>query len=207
MYKELQTNLLAKGFDPGSIDGLWGPATLAALLAFVANRKVDDNIRQIAGAGVRFWPQYLIDSPLRISHFVGQAAHETEGFRLMHEIWGPTPAQTRYEGRADLGNTSPGDGKLFRGRGIFQLTGRSNYKQYGEKLGLDLVNQPELAATPEVSVKVAGLYWQNRKLNVPADANDVRAVTKLINGGLNGLPDRINKVNRALSVFGLKEVE
>lgn len=133
---------------------------------------------------------YEINTPLRRCHFWAQAAHESGGFKFMHEVWGPTDVQKRYEGRKDLGNTKTGDGYLFRGRGIFQLTGRANYLDMGKKLGIDLVGDPELAAQPDIALEIACMYWKSRKLNVPADADDVVGVTKKINGGTNGLQDR-----------------
>ncbi|ULH18273.1 hypothetical protein MF271_22685 (plasmid) [Deinococcus sp. KNUC1210] len=72
-----------------------------------------------------------IDMPPRLSHFLAQVTHESGGFRWMVEIWGPTPAQIRYEGRLDLENTEPGDGFRYRGRGPMMLTGRGNFRNVG----------------------------------------------------------------------------
>jgi len=141
-------------------------------------------------------PDYGIGTPLRIAHFLAQAAHETNGFRTLEE-YGGASYFARYEGRADLGNTKPGDGARFHGRGIFQLTGRANYRRYGEKLGLDLEGDPERAAEPVISLKIAACYWADRKLNAPADQDDLLRVTLLINGGRNGLDDRRVKLGRA----------
>lgn len=131
-----------------------------------------------------------INTPLRVGHFLAQAAHETDGFKTLQEYWGPTAAQKRYEGRADLGNVVKGDGSLFRGRGIFQLTGRANYETFGKKLGVDMVADPKLASTGKISVLTACEYWKARSINTPADKDDITAVTKKINGGTNGLDDR-----------------
>src|SRR5437867_7559889 len=94
-----------------------------------------------------------IDTPLRTAAFVAQLAHESGEFRWMEEIWGPTPAQLRYEPPSDLaaklGNTQPGDGKRFKGRGPIQITGRFNYAKFGAQLGLDLIADPAQAAAPE----------------------------------------------------------
>lgn len=152
-------------------------------------------------------PAYDIDTQLRVCHFIAQAAHESAGFKTLVEYWGPTAAQKRYEGRKDLGNTQPGDGKRFMGRGIFQLTGRANYRTIGKKIGLALEANPELAAEPYNSVKIACEYWVSRKLNAKADKDDVLAVSIGINGknkstGLpNGLPDRKAYLARAKSVI------
>jgi putative chitinase len=134
--------------------------------------------------------KYHINTPLRQAHFWAQAAHETAGFKYTHEIWGPTKAQKRYEGRKDLGNTVPGDGYKFRGRGIFQLTGRANYRTYGMKINVDLLSNPDAAAGAENALKIACEYWNTRGLSKYADANNIEAITKRINGGLNGLSDR-----------------
>ena len=112
----------------------------------------------------------------------------------MEEIWGPTDPQRRYEPpntlAARLGNTQPGDGKRFKGRGPIQVTGRFNYAKYGALLCVDLVQKPELAAAPEFAFATAGLYWQSNGLNELADAGDFIKITRRINGGTNGLPDR-----------------
>jgi putative chitinase len=129
---------------------------------------------------------YDINSKLRKCHFLAQAAHETDGFKTLEEY----ASGAAYEGRKDLGNTVQGDGRKFKGRGIFQLTGRANYKTFGTKLGYDLVKNPELAETPEVSVLVALEYWKDRGLNKHADNDDVETITRRINGGLNGFDDR-----------------
>jgi putative chitinase len=142
--------------------------------------------------------QYKIDTPLRLAHFLAQAAHESDGFKTLHEYWRPTPAQKRYEGRKDLGNVKRGDGKRFMGRGIFQLTGRANYRRIGTKLGLPLEAKPELAALPRNAVLIAAQYWSDNDLNAPADADDIVSVTRRINGGLNGLEDRRRYLKRAL---------
>ena len=119
----------------------------------------------------------------------------------MKEIWGPTKAQARYEGRADLGNTQPGDGSKFRGRGLIQITGRSNYKTCGEALGLDLITQPELLEKPQHACMSAVWFWATRGLNTLADEGKFDTITSRINGGLNGLADRQALYARALKVL------
>ena len=141
---------------------------------------------------------YRIDTPLRAAHFLAQAAHESAHFRTLHEY----ASGAAYEGRKDLGNVMRGDGKRYKGRGIFQLTGRANYRAYGKKLGLDLENYPELAADPEVSVRVACEYWKAKGLSGWADRDDVREITRRINGGYNGLQDRMNCLARAKKYLG-----
>ena len=134
--------------------------------------------------------EYGVDNYLRVCHFLAQATHECDGYNTLREYWGPTPAQRRYEGRKDLGNTVSGDGKRYMGRGIFQITGRYNYRLYGNKLGIDLENNPELAEDPKTSVLIALEYWRTKGLSAIADRDDVVLITKRINGGSNGLFDR-----------------
>lgn len=136
---------------------------------------------------------YAIDSRLRIAHFMGQVTHECAGFRTTEEF----ASGAAYEGREDLGNTEPGDGKRYKGRGLIQLTGRDNYRRIGQRLGLPLEQQPTLAGDPEVSLRIACEYWQDRDINVAADRDDLVAATRLVNGGLNGLEDRRQYLRRA----------
>ncbi len=143
-------------------------------------------------------PGYGINTSLRMAHFLAQAAHESDGFKTMQEY----ASGAAYEGRKDLGNVKKGDGKRYKGRGIFQLTGRANYRKIGEKLGLPLEAKPELAAVPLNAVLIACEYWDARKLNALADKDDVRAITRKINGGYNGLADRIAYLARCKKALG-----
>lgn len=137
----------------------------------------------------KYAPDYGLDTVERMAMFWSQMAHETGGFRWYKEL-GNAKYFKKYNGRKDLGNTEPGDGPRFKGRGIIHLTGRANYTHYSKLLGVDLVNNPELAEKPEIAVRVALEYWKNRNLNKYADKEDVKAVTRRINGGYNGLNDR-----------------
>jgi putative chitinase len=130
--------------------------------------------------------RYDITTRLRIAHFLGQTCHESAGFRTTEEF----ASGDRYEGNRDLGNTKPGDGRRYKGRGLLQLTGRANYREFGAKLGIDLEGDPERAAEPVLSLTIACEYWKKKRINVACDRDDVVAVTRLINGGQNGLPDR-----------------
>jgi predicted chitinase len=147
-----------------------------------------------------------VDTPLRTAAFVAQLAHESGEFRWMEEIWGPTAAQLRYEPpsplAARLGNTQPGDGKRFKGRGPIQITGRFNYQKFGELLALDLVGDPAIAAKPEIAFATAALFWRSNGLNELADVRDFVAITRRINGGTNGLAERQRYYARALAVLG-----
>lgn len=146
----------------------------------------------------RHMTAYSIDTPLRAPHFLAQASHESAHFRTLHEY----ASGSAYEGRKDLGNIYAGDGVRYKGRGIFQLTGRANYRAYGALLGLDLENNPELAADPEISVRVACEYWKQKGLNGWADRDDLNEITRRINGGYNGLADRKAALARAKASLG-----
>lgn len=135
---------------------------------------------------------------------MGQMAHESGGFRHTSEL-GSKSYFNKYEpgtrvGKR-LGNTNPGDGYKYRGRGMIQLTGKYNYEQMGKKLGLDLVNNPDLAEKPSVAAMIALEYWKDRGLNRAADQNNIRGITKKINGGYNGLKDRQRYQNKFLRIF------
>jgi predicted chitinase len=154
--------------------------------------------------------EFAIESPARSAAFVAQLAHESGQFRFMEEIWGPTAAQRRYEPPSslatDLGNTEAGDGKRFKGRGPIQITGRANYRRFGDLLGLDLVADPNRAALPEVAFRIAGLFWSRKGLNELADQvtpEAFRAITKRINGGFNGLAERERFYEAAKAVLGV----
>jgi len=141
--------------------------------------------------------EFDITSYLRETAFLAQLAHESAELRYMEEI----ASGAAYEGRADLGNTQPGDGKRYKGRGPIQLTGRANYSKYGQLLGLDLVNNPTVAATKEVGFRIAGQFWKLNGLNELADQQQFKTITKRINGGYNGLDDRIKYYERAKTVM------
>ena len=148
---------------------------------------------------------YGINTPLREAAFVAQVAHESGRFQFLREIWNPKqcPWQARYEGRADLGNTHPGDGPIFRGRGLLQITGRANYAACGKALGLDLINHPELLEEPQHAADSAGWFWETHGLNELADRRLMTDITRRINGGLNGLGDRLALYDRALKALGV----
>jgi predicted chitinase len=156
--------------------------------------------------------EFAIDAAARAAAFLAQLAHESGQFRFMEEIWGPTPAQLRYEPPSSLatqlGNTEPGDGHRFKGRGPIQITGRANYRRFGDLLGLDLIADPERAADPAAAFRIAGLFWSKKGLNELADratADAFREITMRINGGVNGLADREQFYSVARTVLGVIE--
>lgn len=152
---------------------------------------------------------YEIDTPLRASAFLAQIAHESGELKFMEEIWGPTAQQKKYEPPSSvaraLGNTQKGDGFRYRGRGPIQVTGRANYKKYGDLLGVDLIGNPDLAATPQYAFSTAGVFWKLNGLNELADVQDFVTITKRINGGLNGLAERQRYYEIAKNVLAAEE--
>lgn len=141
-----------------------------------------------------------ITTPLRIAHFIAQLAHESGAFRYAEEL----ANGSAYEGRNNLGNTQPGDGVRYKGRGLIQLTGRANYAAYSKAAGVDYLAKPQqLASDAFAAVDVACWFWETRDLNKLADADDVRGITRRINGGFNGIDDRIDYLRRGKAVLGL----
>lgn len=145
--------------------------------------------------------EYNITTPARIAAFLAQVGHESGRLRYVREIWGPTPAQRRYEGRNDLGNTEPGDGLRFKGRGLIQITGRANYRAVMDALGEDFITYPALLETPKWAAMSAAWYWSSRGLNALADAGKFDLITRRINGGQNGRADRVALHEAALTVI------
>ena len=144
-----------------------------------------------------------ITTPLRMAAFLAQLGHESADLRYMEEI----ASGEAYEGRKDLGNVYPGDGIRFKGRGPIQLTGRANYKKFGDLLMVDLLLAPELAAKPEYGFKIAALFWTLKKLNALADMgfDGFKEITRRINGGYNGLEDRLKRYELAKQVLSEQE--
>lgn len=161
-------------------------------------------------------PSYEIDTPQEYSHFLAQACHETDHFKTLREY----ASGNAYEGRKDLGNTQVGDGVKFKGRGIFQTTGRANYLQLGIKKGSRdfFINNPEYLEQPQYAVWSACEFWQSRGLNDAAnhadgdrlkkkykgnviDVSPIEFISMTINGGRNGIEERKKFYGIALSVL------
>ncbi|NET38953.1 MAG: glycoside hydrolase family 19 protein [Cyanothece sp. SIO1E1] len=177
--------------------------TAEQLLQIAGSRRYRTRITSMVPGVNATFARYEINTPLRMAHFLAQVMHESGGFRYLREIWGPTATQRRYEGRRDLGNTQTGDGERFLGRGLIQLTGRNNYKQFSDALGMDFTtngNWEKVEMAP-YAVLVAGWYWNSRNLNRYADRDDLRQVTRRVNGGFNGLADRERYLRRAKLVL------
>lgn len=173
------------------------PALLIQLCPQLDPLRATDIANALEAAAI---PAQITTRP-RVAAFIAQLAHESMGFYYTEEVWGkkPTKAQASYQGR--LGNTRPGDGYRYRGRGWIQLTGRANYRAMGAILSLPLEANPDLASKPDVAALTACAYWTQRKINDPADARDFVEVTKRVNGGTNGIEDRTAYYRRALDLL------
>lgn len=147
--------------------------------------------------------QFAINTPLRISHFLAQCAHESDSFNALEEY----ASGRAYEGRTDLGNVHPGDGVLYKGRGVIMVTGRANYRTFTAWMRSFNPNAPDFEAHPELlddrewASWSAIWYWDVKHLNVLADRDDLRGITKIVNGGYNGYADRAAKLVRAKAIF------
>jgi putative chitinase len=198
---DLQARLTAAGHPCAGEPDL-GPVTYAALMDFAARRPLGPLGQALGLAAAGHFPAYDIVTDLRRIHWIAQAAHETGGFRDLTELGGEAYF-VQYDGRPELGNVQPGDGFRFRGRGLFQITGRFNYRHFGQAIGEPLEDNPGLAAQPGVAVRLACQFWVERRIAQPADADDCAGVTRRINGGLNGLADRQAATDRLKAIFGL----
>jgi putative chitinase len=170
--------------------------------------------------------KYQINTPKRQACFIGQCMHESGGFKFLKEnlnysakaLMNTWPsrfpdadtaekferqpekiANKVYSGR--MGNTEDGDGAKYIGRGLIQLTGKDNYKAFGDAIGEDLVANPQLVEEPRYAALSAGWFWNKRGLNALADAMDITTLTVRINGGKIGIDDRIAKINKALDIL------
>lgn len=170
--------------------------------------------------------KYAITDTNEKAMFLAQTTHESNDYKRLEESFRYTPqrlfevfrkrvgsldnakklcsqgakaiADFVYGGR--LGNAKD-EGYKYRGRGIIQLTGKNNYKYYGEKLNIDLVNNPDLAKEADTAIEIALLFWKEKECGLYAKMGDVKTVTKLINGGYNGLDDRQKRFERILKIL------
>lgn len=173
-------------------DGIVGRNTLRALFAR-AGAAPSRSAELALGANVHFRAHGLLENGLRLAHFMAQVGHESGGFRYMEEI----ASGQAYEGRKDLGNTQPGDGVRYKGRGPLQVTGRANYRRIGELIGIAIEEHPQIAALPSLGILTACVFWSDHRLNRWADQDDVLALSRIINCGSattsrtpNGYADR-----------------
>lgn len=171
----------------------------------ILQRVGEDRLTALTDSLNQTFEKFEINTPLRVAHFLGQVLHESGGFNYTGEIWGDTPAQLKYDTRVDLGNTpeADGDGKRYKGRGRIQITGRKNYLEASKFFGIDFIKEPELMEKEPWCMLVSGWFWKVNKLNAWADQDNITVITKKINGGLNGISDRIawvGKVKSALKI-------
>ena len=143
--------------------------------------------------------EFHINSPIRQAAFIAQIAHESGELRYVKEL----ASGAAYEGRVSLGNTQPGDGMKFKGRGLIQITGRNNYYECGSVLGWDFITSPELLEQPVNACRSAAWFWASRGLNDLSDRGDFERITKRINGGLNGYQERLVYHARAKMALGV----
>jgi putative chitinase len=150
---------------------------------------------------------YGINSPARVGAFLAQVGHESGQLRFTKEL-GSDAYLSKYDTGSlakRLGNTPApdGDGQMYRGRGLIQVTGRGNYLACSLALFSDrrLLNEPQLLEQPQWAAMSAGWYWSTKRLSELADGGDFEAITRKINGGLNGLADRLALYDQALKVL------
>ncbi len=214
--KLVQQRLADADWYQGAIDGWFGRRSYAALLSAVAGADLGEPGLTLGEGCAAHLPGAAIDQPLRLAHFLSQTATETGGFVSLEEnltysaarlrkVWPkrfPDDKATKgyaknpealanfvYGGRLGNGPAASGDGYRYRGRGLIHLTGRSNYAERQGETGIPLVAAPELAAEPAKAVLLACRYWMAKSINAIADRNDIIAVRKAVNGGLNGIED------------------
>lgn len=150
--------------------------------------------------------KFEINTPLRMAAFLAEVGVESGRLVYVRELWGPTAEQGGYEPPSAkahaLGNTDPGDGHRFLGRGLIQITGKANYAICGLALNLDLVNHPELLEQPDNAALSAAWYWSNRNLNALADAGNFLAVSRAINLGNPNSKAMPNGYSQRLALYG-----
>ncbi len=144
-----------------------------------------------------------LESAMIVAYALGTIAAENAGFAPLTEMISKYNTRhspfDQYDGRVDLGNMMPGDGERFRGRGFVQLTGRANYARYGDRIGLDLTELPELAGDPKVAAQLLALFIADREPAILAavKAGKLLVARKLVNGGTHGL-DRFERAYNAI---------
>ena len=193
--KEFQkdNNLLVTGnLDASTVAALSNPKkpTLKMDDKKYSTTEQNDNMRRVRNEAIK---QGI--TGLELVSLMSQVAHESADFKRTEEY----ASGSAYEGRKDLGNTQKGDGVKYKGRSFIQITGKSNYKKIGDKLGLDLINNPTLLEDPDTAARATVEWWKDNVQPLVGDFSDVERVTKIINGGFNGLKDRKNNYNEFLT--------
>lgn len=171
--------------------------TREQLLAIMPNAKsrVDQYLGYING----YAEEFGINTAMRMAHYLAQIAHESSELRYTKEI----ASGKAYEWRSDLGNTHRGDGVRYKGRGLIQITGRANYQAYARYCGFDVVENPELLERPLGAVRSSMWYWSKHGLSALADADNIKTITRKINGGYNGLADREKYLAMAKKILNI----
>lgn len=229
---ELQTNLAAKGFDPGKIDGDFGPKTLAALMGYIGGDGITADIRALAKPLAVEMVMRGLFTPFRSAHFLATLCVESAGFSKTQENLrytsperldamfkavkgvmdaaalikaGPVAIGNRvYAGKLGNGNEASGDGHRYRGRSAAQLTGRDNYRQMAAKLNVPLEVNPDLACEPEISARICGRFWDDKRLSAFADRDDADAIRFRWNGpAMEGLNDVKRVVAKIKLMWGV----
>lgn len=134
--------------------------------------------------------EFGIDTPLRQAYFLAQLAHESGSLQYVCEI----ASGGAYEGRTDLGNTDPGDGVKYKGHGLIQTTGKANHFRVADYFDVPREDIVAWLQTPMGAARSAGLFWRDNNLNASADADDIHKNTRILNGGQNGILDRIQRL-------------
>ncbi|MEG3882074.1 hypothetical protein QT972_32455 [Microcoleus sp. herbarium7] len=155
---------------------------LAALIMGCTVQQANTNLPYITKS---LESRYILNRLCLIA-VLGTIKVETGGFAPISEYGGDDYFYEMYEGRSDLGNTQAGDGARYKGRGFVQITGRANYKYYGQKLEINLIENPDLALQVETAAEILAEYFADRKISQAANAHDWELVRRLVNGGLNG---------------------
>ncbi|CAN5528799.1 hypothetical protein BH09PSE4_BH09PSE4_00940 [soil metagenome] len=226
--KRLQQRLADAGFYHRPVDGVIGRNTYAALFGYVAKVELGDKGVAIGDGCAAYFGAAGINTELRIAHFLAQTATETGAFKNLEEnlnytakgmmacwpsrfptvestkgyVMNPKPLALKvYSDRLGNGPAASGDGWDYRGRGLIQLTGRANYAARSGETGMPLEDMPELASDPRSAVHIACLYRTSRKINLPADADDIAKARKAVNGGAIGLDDAKAYLARAKKVL------
>ena len=225
--RPVQSSTASTGTGIPSGENLVDRDTLSQIMPAAKSEDIDKYLAAINEGLAR----YQINTPLRIAHFIAQIAHESGAFKYSSEnlnysakalrsVFGkyfktdqeaeeyarkPEKIANRvYGGRMGNGEETTGEGWKFRGRGLIQLTGKENYQNCARAIGIDIDAEPDkLASDPKAAVLAAGWFWDARKLNDKADADDVLTITKRINGGTHGLDDRKAYLARAKKALGL----
>ena len=169
----------------------------AKQLAIIAIFAKDSVVMTYAPLLAKYMCEHEINNKYRKSAFIATVTHESGSFNYTKEI----ASGIAYEGRKDLGNIYSGDGVRFKGRGLIQITGRTNYQLVSDAFGVDFISNPELMEQPEWATAVSAFWWQRAGLNKIADTKDFRLVTRKVNGGYNGMADRQKWYDRALKVL------